>query len=64
MNANDFCYWLQGFAELGDKPPTAAQWKMIQEHLQLVFVKVTSPMPTVITGDPIWQTFPYTAATC
>lgn len=42
MNAQDFTYWLNGFAELsGDAPPTAEQWKSIKEHLALVFVKVT-----------------------
>lgn len=41
MNPNDFCYWLQGFAEVNGKTPTEEQWKMIKEHLQLVFKKVT-----------------------
>jgi hypothetical protein len=41
MTPQDFCYWLQGFAELTDKPPTAAQWKAIQDHLALAFTKVT-----------------------
>ena len=42
MNAQDFAYWLNGFAELnGDTPPTEAQWKAIKEHLALVFRKVT-----------------------
>ena len=41
MAPQDFCYWLQGFAELHDKPPTAAQWKAIQDHLALTFAKVT-----------------------
>lgn len=42
MNPQDFCYWLQGFAELTDKAPTQAQWKAIREHLALAFVKETS----------------------
>lgn len=41
MNAQEFCYWLQGFCELkpdGDvAPPTEAQWAMIRQHLQYVF---------------------------
>jgi hypothetical protein len=42
MSEQQFAYWLQGFAELtGDTPPTAAQWKSIREHLELVFTKVT-----------------------
>ena len=41
MNPEDFCRWLQGFAELSDARPTEAQWKMIKEHLQLLYTKVT-----------------------
>ncbi len=38
MTSRDLAYWLQGFAELnGDTPPTAAQWKIIRNHLNLVF---------------------------
>lgn len=45
MNTEQFCYWLQGYAELNpDNPPTPEQWKMIQEHLRLVFTKVTPPL--------------------
>lgn len=45
MNPLNFCYWLQGFAEMHsideDFSPTPDQWKIIQYHLQLVFDKVT-----------------------
>lgn len=42
MDALQFAYWLQGFAELGgDEPPTPAQWRSIRDHLGLVFNKVT-----------------------
>lgn len=41
MTAEQFCYWIQGFAELSNGPPSAAQWKLIQDHLDLVFNKVT-----------------------
>lgn len=45
MNAQEFCYWLQGRAELlPDQPPTQAEWQMIREHLALVFRKVTPPL--------------------
>jgi len=45
MEPKEFCYWLQGFAELtGSRQPTMAQWEMISEHLQLVFTKVTSEL--------------------
>jgi hypothetical protein len=70
MTAEQFAYWMQGFAELtGDEPPTPAQWKSIREHLQTVFVKVTPPVgPAYITPavDPLrpysppvsdWQRF-------
>lgn len=65
MEAMQFAYWLQGFAELNDKAPTAEQWKSIREHLQLVFTKVTPPVkfPNVI-GDPLRQVFPSTTVTC
>lgn len=45
MTEQQFCYWLQGFAELsGDCPPTPEQWKSIREHLALCFKKVTPPV--------------------
>jgi hypothetical protein len=43
MNAHDFAYWLQGFAELTDAPPSPDQWQAIKDHLALVFSKVTPP---------------------
>jgi len=45
MTPEQFCYWLQGFAELsGDNPPTPEQWKSIREHVATVFRKVTPPV--------------------
>lgn len=41
MTPQEFCYWLQGYAEMGGAAPTEEQWKMIKEHLKLVFNKVT-----------------------
>ena len=41
MQPQEFCYWLQGFAELNGSKPTTQQWEMIKEHLNLVFNKVT-----------------------
>jgi hypothetical protein len=42
MTPEQFCYWLQGRAELmPETPPSAAEWKMIGEHLATVFKKVT-----------------------
>lgn len=50
MTPQDFCFWLQGFVELTrDTKPDHAQWKMIKEHLALVFDKQTpelSPKPS------------------
>jgi len=46
VDAQQFAYWLQGFVELtgGKTAPTTEQWKMICEHLALVFKKVTPPL--------------------
>lgn len=45
MTPEQFCYWLQGFAELsGGCPPTPEQWKSICEHIATVFKKVTPPV--------------------
>lgn len=44
MDAQQFAYWLQGFAELSQTPPTQEQWDSIREHLALVFKKVTPPV--------------------
>ena len=44
MTEQQFAYWLNGFAELNEAPPTAEQWKSIREHLATVFVKVTPPI--------------------
>lgn len=45
MSPIEFCYWLQGWVELENgKTPKPEQWKMILEHLDLVFKKVTPPL--------------------
>lgn len=41
MTSEQFAYWLQGFAELNEQPPSAQQWQMVRDHLALVFNKVT-----------------------
>lgn len=43
MTPEQFCYWLQGFAEIkgGWEEPTAEEWKRIKDHLELVFKKET-----------------------
>lgn len=49
MEHKEFCYWLQGHCELNpDTPPTQEQWKMIQDHLQLTFNKVTPSMDKIL----------------
>ena len=46
MNHTEFTYWLQGFVEMnGGKDPTKEQWRMIKDHLQTCFVKVTPTYP-------------------
>jgi|688.fasta_scaffold12674_23 hypothetical protein len=46
MNSLEFAYWLEGFFELSTddslKTLNEQQVKIIREHLQLVFDKVTS----------------------
>ena len=41
MTPEQFCYWLQGFAELNGTAPNQKQWDDIEEHLKTVFTKVT-----------------------
>ena len=41
MTPEQFVYWLQGFSEVTGKSPTPEEWKIIQEHLNLVFDKRT-----------------------
>lgn len=62
MNTEQFAYWLQGYSEIsGGKIPSENEWKIIQDHLKLVFVKKTPDRTTVINptidyskilGDP------------
>lgn len=42
MTAEQFSYWLQGYLEIsGAKELNTEQLKIVQDHLQLVFQKVT-----------------------
>lgn len=42
MNSTEFCYWLKGYFELSkDTKLSEEQSKVIKEHLDLVFNKVT-----------------------
>jgi hypothetical protein len=51
MDAIQFAYWLQGFAEIHGGAPTPAQWEVIKDHLNLVFNKVT-PNRNVAPNQP------------
>lgn len=59
MTPQEFCYWLQGYFELSRAIPNdgklyESQIKMIHEHLQLVFKKITdkNTAQIVIQGKP------------
>lgn len=65
MTPQEFCYWLQGYFELSPTVPlcglTQEQAKVVRDHLQLVFQKVT-PTPAVAPLSPRpweWQPAPY-----
>ena len=50
MTPEQFSYWLRGFFELsGQTVLNAAQCKMVQEHLDLVFTKVTPELDATDT---------------
>lgn len=47
LNPENFIYWLQGFAEIDGERPTEKQWRIIKEHLELCFSRVTYKEPTI-----------------
>jgi hypothetical protein len=51
MTAEQFAYWLQGFAELNLSPPTQEQWQSIREHVATVFAKKTPPVAVDLSGN-------------
>lgn len=51
MTPEQFTYWLQGYMEVSGVYPTETQWKVIKDHLQTVFHKVT-PQRDLIGHDP------------
>lgn len=60
MTSEQFCYWLQGRMEmLPNQLPTQAEWKMIQEHLATVFIKVTPPLYNPSNPFPYNPTKPF-----
>jgi hypothetical protein len=64
MNAQEFAYWLQGFAELNEQPPTPEQWQSIREHLALVFTKVTPGIGPQVPQWPAQTWKPPLSPTC
>lgn len=63
MTPEQFCYWLQGFAEISGSAPNPNEWERIKDHLATVFNKVTPKYDPIInpitgpykpyTGDPL-----------
>lgn len=53
MNAPQFLYWLQGFADrAGDAPPTEKEWKVIKDRLaEMLYTQ--PPMTTPGYGQAI-----------
>lgn len=44
MTSRDFCFWLQGFFEVGDpKTLTKEQLDLVKRHLNLVFIHEIDP---------------------
>lgn len=39
MNAEDFCWWLQGFIDLDGSEPTDEQWQTIKAHVKVILKK-------------------------
>ena len=59
MNAQDFCYWLQGFIEMNPNAMlTHTQWEVLKDHLKLVMDKKTPERPIQIGIAPPKIQFP------
>jgi hypothetical protein len=59
MSPQEFCYWLQGYAEIHGGPITAEQWLVIKDHLQEVFHKTTPNRQSNPISPGIPKPFPY-----
>jgi len=73
MTPENFCYWLQGYFEInGGKGETnkyeltRSQVNMIQEHLKLVFHKVTPnpPIGTLLQQNSKGEWSPFREINC
>lgn len=48
MTPEQFCYWLQGYAEINGLTPSETEWEIVKDHLKTVFTKITpnyTPLP-------------------
>jgi len=59
MTPRDFCYWLQGYMET-ENPETidATKTKIIKDHLNLVFNKITPTPPKTELDNISEEEFP------
>lgn len=56
MTPENFCYWLQGYFELSKNYTlTSDQYRIIQDHLNLVFNKQTPSYSTTYTPPSIYD---------
>jgi len=57
VTPEQFCYWLQGFAEISGCEPNDSEWMIIKDHLKTVFEKVTpdrsEEKPKTLTGKDL-----------
>lgn len=57
MTTESFCFWLQGYFELGGDNLSPQQVQIIKDHLALVFNKVTPKYDLGTTTTPQDQTY-------
>ena len=59
MNERDFVYWLQGFLELreGDDGLSERQVRIIRDHVELVFNKVTPERKAKANWESVQRVF-------
>ena len=59
MNERDFVYWLQGFLELreGDDGLSERQVRIIRDHVELVFNKVTPERKAEVNWESVRRVF-------